>query len=94
METMLVITCSFNPVYESLRIEAKFEGTLSLELDVNFDDRILLLIPFVVVTVCTLSPEEERLWSIVRANSLEFNAWTALIEETERIAQVLIFHSH
>ncbi|KAL0724059.1 hypothetical protein Bca4012_038658 [Brassica carinata] len=37
--------------------------------------------------VSTLSPEEERLWSIVRANSSEFNAWTALIEETERIAQ-------
>ncbi|CAN8306311.1 unnamed protein product [Cochlearia groenlandica] len=35
----------------------------------------------------TLSPEEERLWNIVRANSLEFNAWTALIDETERIAQ-------
>ncbi|CAH2038975.1 unnamed protein product [Thlaspi arvense] len=34
-----------------------------------------------------LSPEEERLWNIVRANSLEFNAWTALIDETERIAQ-------
>lgn len=49
METMLVITCSFNPVYESLRIEAKFEGTLSLELDVNFDDRILLLIPFLLL---------------------------------------------
>ena len=49
-----------------------------------------MLIPFVVVTVSTLSPEEERLWSIVRANSLEFNAWTALIEETERIAQVCV----
>lgn len=33
-----------------------------------------------------LSPEEDRLWSIVRANSLDFNAWTALIEETEKIA--------
>lgn len=43
METMLVITCSFNPVYESLRIETEFEGTLSLEPDVNFDDRILCL---------------------------------------------------
>ncbi|XP_058207837.1 pre-mRNA-processing factor 39-1-like [Rhododendron vialii] len=32
-----------------------------------------------------LSAEEERLWSIVRTNSLDFNAWTALIEETERI---------
>lgn len=35
-----------------------------------------------------LSAEEERLWSIVRANSLEFNAWTALIEETEKMAVV------
>lgn len=35
-----------------------------------------------------LSAEEERLWNIVNANSLEFNAWTALIEETERMAMV------
>ncbi|KAL1834877.1 hypothetical protein ACET3Z_004528 [Daucus carota] len=34
-----------------------------------------------------LSAEEERLWSIVRANSLEFDPWTALIEETERVAE-------
>ncbi|XP_074334416.1 pre-mRNA-processing factor 39-1 isoform X2 [Apium graveolens] len=34
-----------------------------------------------------LSAEEERLWSIVRANSLEFDAWTALIEETEKVAE-------
>ena len=38
----------------------------------------------------TLSPEEERLWRIVKANSSEFNAWTALIEETERISQVSV----
>ncbi|KAJ9543270.1 hypothetical protein OSB04_022977 [Centaurea solstitialis] len=37
--------------------------------------------------VATLSPEEERLWSIVNANSLDFNAWTALIEETEKTAE-------
>ncbi|KAL8259014.1 hypothetical protein R6Q59_026967 [Mikania micrantha] len=37
--------------------------------------------------VAALSPEEERLWSIVNANSLEFNAWTALIEETEKTAE-------
>ncbi|ESQ44610.1 hypothetical protein EUTSA_v10003154mg [Eutrema salsugineum] len=37
-------------------------------------------------SVATLSPEEERLWKIVRANTLQFNAWTALIEETEKIA--------
>lgn len=43
-----------------------------------------------VVKGSALSPEEERLWSIVRANSSEFNAWTALIEETERISQVSV----
>ncbi|PWA80322.1 tetratricopeptide repeat (TPR)-like superfamily protein [Artemisia annua] len=37
--------------------------------------------------VAALSPEEERLWNIVNANSLDFNGWTALIEETERIAE-------
>ncbi|KAL6982566.1 hypothetical protein U1Q18_041016, partial [Sarracenia purpurea var. burkii] len=34
-----------------------------------------------------LSAEEERLWSIVRANSLDFNAWTSLIEEAEKMAE-------
>ncbi|GMH25917.1 hypothetical protein Nepgr_027760 [Nepenthes gracilis] len=34
-----------------------------------------------------LSAEEERLWSIVRTNSLEFSAWTSLIEETERTTE-------
>ncbi|XXG44988.1 hypothetical protein AAC387_Pa02g0196 [Persea americana] len=34
-----------------------------------------------------ISTEEDRLWSIVRANSLDFNAWTALIQETEKLAE-------
>ncbi|KAG8477807.1 hypothetical protein CXB51_027768 [Gossypium anomalum] len=34
-----------------------------------------------------MSGEEDRLWSILRANSLDFNAWTALIEETEKVAE-------
>ncbi|KAK9944990.1 hypothetical protein M0R45_010523 [Rubus argutus] len=34
-----------------------------------------------------MSAEEDRLWNIVRANSLDFNAWTALIEETEKVAE-------
>ncbi|TYG93976.1 hypothetical protein ES288_A11G153100v1 [Gossypium darwinii] len=34
-----------------------------------------------------MSCEEDRLWSILRANSLDFNAWTALIEETEKVAE-------
>ncbi|KAG8491208.1 hypothetical protein CXB51_014353 [Gossypium anomalum] len=37
----------------------------------------------------TMSAEKERLWSILRANSLDFNAWTSLIEETEKVAEVM-----
>ncbi|KAM3213756.1 hypothetical protein ACQJBY_066269 [Aegilops geniculata] len=33
------------------------------------------------------SAEEARLWGIVTADCLDFDAWTALIEETERIAE-------
>ncbi|KAI4364099.1 hypothetical protein MLD38_020236 [Melastoma candidum] len=38
-------------------------------------------------SVPALSAEEERLWSIVRANSLDFDAWVALIDETEKGAE-------
>ncbi|KAF1881085.1 hypothetical protein Lal_00023118 [Lupinus albus] len=34
-----------------------------------------------------MSAEEDRLWNIVRANSLDFTAWTGLIEETEKDAE-------
>lgn len=34
-----------------------------------------------------ITTEEERLWSIVRANSADFNAWTSLIQETEKTAE-------
>nr|KJB11037.1 hypothetical protein B456_001G237700 [Gossypium raimondii] len=43
--------------------------------------------PEFVGSVLAMSGEEDRLWSIVRANSLDFNAWTALIEETEKVAE-------
>ncbi|KAI4978808.1 hypothetical protein ZWY2020_015561 [Hordeum vulgare] len=33
------------------------------------------------------SAEEARLWGVVTADCLDFDAWTALIEETERIAE-------
>ncbi|PKA53850.1 hypothetical protein AXF42_Ash011330 [Apostasia shenzhenica] len=36
------------------------------------------------------SVEEERLWNAVRANCLDFNSWTALIEETEKVAETNI----
>jgi hypothetical protein len=35
-----------------------------------------------------LSAEEARLWSVVTANCLDFNAWTTLIDETERNSEV------
>lgn len=34
--------------------------------------------------------EEDRLWNMVRANPLDFNAWTALIEETEKTSEVFL----
>ncbi|KAH0458157.1 hypothetical protein IEQ34_013472 [Dendrobium chrysotoxum] len=36
------------------------------------------------------SAEEERLWNAVRINCLDFNAWTALIDETEKVAETNI----
>ncbi|XVE72864.1 hypothetical protein DITRI_Ditri11bG0072400 [Diplodiscus trichospermus] len=42
---------------------------------------------FVDGSVAPMSGEEDRLWSIVGANSLDFNAWTSLIEETEKVAE-------
>ncbi|XP_074575508.1 pre-mRNA-processing factor 39-1-like isoform X3 [Curcuma longa] len=33
------------------------------------------------------SAEEERLWNLVQVNCLDFNAWTSLIEETEKVAE-------
>lgn len=41
-----------------------------------------------------LSAEEERLWSIVTTNSLDFDAWTALIDETERMSEVCLMDSN
>ncbi|KAK3405181.1 hypothetical protein EUGRSUZ_K01429 [Eucalyptus grandis] len=38
-------------------------------------------------SVLPMSGEEDRLWSIVRTNSLDFDAWVALIEETEKVAE-------
>lgn len=56
----------------------------------HIDSEIVLqfLTPFFLAAIAALSPEEERLWSIVNTNSLDFTAWTALIEETEKTAEV------
>ncbi|CAL0310404.1 unnamed protein product [Lupinus luteus] len=40
-----------------------------------------------VENIAVMSAEEDRLWNIVRANSLDFTSWTALIEETEKVAE-------
>ena len=40
--------------------------------------------------LCWFSPaaptsEEERLWSAVKENAADFNSWTVLIQETEKL---------
>lgn len=45
--------------------------------------KILLILSFDIFQ-SDVSSEEERLWSLVRSNCLDFNAWTALIHETEK----------
>lgn len=45
------------------------------------------------ISLSALSAEEERLWSIVTTNSLDFDAWTALIDETERTSEVCLIDS-
>ncbi|KAM1798223.1 hypothetical protein EV1_031996 [Malus domestica] len=45
-------------------------------------------VPEQVAYIQSMSVVEDRLWNIVRANSLDFNAWTTLIEETESVAEV------
>ncbi|KAK0581772.1 hypothetical protein LWI29_017743 [Acer saccharum] len=42
---------------------------------------------YVDSSVPVMSGEEDRLWSIVKANSSDFNSWTALLEETEKLAE-------
>lgn len=43
---------------------------------------------FSLSLVPEMSAEEDRLWSIVKANSLDFDAWIALLDETEKVAGV------
>ncbi|KAL5990333.1 hypothetical protein ACLOJK_011231 [Asimina triloba] len=40
-----------------------------------------------MMLVKAISTEEDRLWSNVRANCLDFDSWTALIQETEKISE-------
>ncbi|KAI9181127.1 hypothetical protein LWI28_011751 [Acer negundo] len=42
---------------------------------------------YVDSSVPVMSGEEDRLWNIVKANSSDFNSWTALLEETEKLAE-------
>lgn len=54
----------------------------------------LMNISFIVVPFPAVSTEEDRLWTIVKANSLDFNAWTALVQETEKMAEVSFHYFH
>ncbi|KAB5527884.1 hypothetical protein DKX38_021731 [Salix brachista] len=44
-------------------------------------------------SVPEMSAEEDRLWSIVKANSLAFDAWIALLDETEKVAGGMKYHT-
>lgn len=48
------------------------------------------IFPLCFFVFIAMSTEEGRLWNIVKANSLDFNVWTALIEETEKVAEVCL----
>lgn len=52
-----------------------------------------MLIHLLKYLLAALNAEEERLWSIVTTNSLDFDAWTALIDETERASEVCLLDS-
>lgn len=45
-----------------------------------------------MLAVPVASAEEERLWNVISANSLDFDAWVALIDETEKVSEVLASH--
>jgi hypothetical protein len=53
-----------------------------------FNQIMILPYSFISCLTAALSAEEDRLWNIVTANSSDFTAWTSLIEETEKLAEV------
>jgi hypothetical protein len=53
-----------------------------------FNQIMILPYSFISCLTAALSAEEDRLWNIVTANSSDFTAWTSLIEETEKVAEV------
>jgi hypothetical protein len=50
---------------------------------------LIVLANSLFLFAAVLSAEEARLWNAVTANCLDFNAWTALIDETEKTAEVM-----
>lgn len=40
--------------------------------------------------MAALTPEEEKLWSVVKENAADFNSWTLLITETEKLVSLLL----
>jgi pre-mRNA-processing factor 39 len=65
------------------------EGNIGLAGSPNLVPYLLFALNVPLSYAAVLSAEEARLWSVVTANSLDFNAWTALIEETEKNAEVM-----
>ena len=72
----------------SILLPGQFSLEISDVLCYLFSLSLSLSLSVVNFLLAVLSGEEERLWNVVRADSLDFNAWTSLIEETEKVAEV------
>ena len=47
-----------------------------------------IITPFLLLLLCVApTSEEERLWAVVKENAADFNAWTLLIQETEKLVR-------
>ncbi|KAM0871484.1 hypothetical protein ACQ4PT_039374 [Festuca glaucescens] len=66
--------------------EASYQAAAATENGGATDEMAEPMVPEQSYEDAVASAEEARLWEVVTADFLDFNAWIALIEETERIA--------
>lgn len=53
------------------------------------NDRLFIYYPDLYwFSLAALTSEEERLWSAVKENAADFNSWTVLIQETEKLVSI------
>lgn len=66
------------------------EGIVGLAVLLIWYPTCCVLLTCCFLLAAVLSAEEARLWSVVTTNCLDFSAWTSLIEETEKNAEVTL----